>query len=443
MTANKAVVIGAGLAGCEAAYQLARRGINVTLIEQKPNKLSPVHKSGLFAELVCSNSFRAEGLYNAVGLLQQEMRELDSLIIKAADHSRVPAGGALAVNRSQFAAFVTREIIEHKNIEVRREEAVKLPQDGVVIAAPGPLVEGTLADDIIKTVGKGMLSFYDAAAPIVMGETIDMSKAFYGSRYDKGGSDDYINCPMNEEQYRAFYEALVSAERAPLHGFEQGRVFEGCMPVEVMAGRGFQTLLFGPLKPVGLRAPGSDERPFAVVQLRREDKEGRLYNLVGFQTNLKFGEQLRVFQMIPGLENAEFVRFGVMHKNAFLASPGLLNNNYELTKRPGLFFAGQITGVEGYVESASSGLLAGLFAACDLLGQSRPSFSRNTACGALAAYVSDYAGGDFQPMNITFGIMNTLETRAKGKDKKRETSERALEEIQRIAQSLKVKETTT
>ncbi len=435
MAQNKAVVIGAGLAGCEAAYQMARRGIKVTLFEQKPGKLSPAHKSGLFAEIICSNSFRAEGLYNAVGLLKEEMRELDSLIMRAADVSRVPAGGALAVDRSQFSARVTREIIEHKNIDVIREEALYLPEDGVVIAAPGPLVEGLLAKDIEETVGAGMLAFYDAAAPIVMGDSIDMTKAFFGSRYDKGG-DDYINCPMDEAQYRAFYEALTGAETVQVHGFEDSRVFEGCMPVETMAARGFQTLLFGPLKPVGLKAPGAEKMPHAVVQLRREDKEGRMYNIVGFQTHLKYGEQQRVFRMIPGLEQAEFARFGVMHRNTFLASPGQLNVNYELKNRPGLFFAGQITGVEGYVESASSGLLAGIFAASDISGQPRPVFSSNTACGALADYVANYQGTDFQPMNITFGIMNTIDSRAKGKEKKREISERALEEITRFKQSL-------
>lgn len=435
MAQNKAVVIGAGLAGCEAAYQMARRGIKVTLIEQKPNKLSPAHKSGLFAELVCSNSLRAVGLYNAVGLLKQEMREMDSLIMRAADAVSVPAGGALAVNRSLFAARVTREIFENNNIEIKREEALGLPEAGIVIAAPGPLVEGFLAKHIEDTMGEGMLSFFDAAAPIVMGKSIDMTKAFYGSRYDKGG-DDYINCPMDDSQYRAFYDALTTAETVELHGFEKGKVFEGCMPVETMAGRGFQTLLFGPLKPVGLKPPGAERNPCAVVQLRREDKEGRMYNLVGFQTHLKFGEQQRVFRMIPGLEQAEFARYGVMHRNTFLASPGLLNVNYELKKRPGLFFAGQITGVEGYVESASSGLLAGLFAASDILGQPRPVFSRNTACGALAEYVANYQGSDFQPMNMTFGIMNTIDTRTKGKERKREISERALEEVKRIAESL-------
>jgi len=435
MAQNKAVVIGAGLAGCEAAYQLARRGIKVTLIEQKPNKLSPAHKSGLFSELVCSNSLRAAGLFNAVGLLKQEMREMDSLAIRAADAVSVPAGGALAVNRSMFAARITREIMENKNIEIKREEALCLPEEGIVIAAPGPLVEGLLAKDIEDTVGQGMLSFFDAAAPIVMGGSIDMTKAFYGSRYDKGG-DDYINCPMDETQYRAFYDALTTAATVELRGFEKGKVFEGCMPVETMAGRGFQTLLFGPLKPVGLRPPGADKTPYAVVQLRREDKEGRMYNLVGFQTHLKFGEQQRVFRMIPGLEQAEFARYGVMHRNTFLASPGLLNINYELKKRLGLFFAGQITGVEGYVESASSGLLAGIFAASDILGQPRPVFSRNTACGALADYVANYQGSDFQPMNITFGIMNTIHSRTKGKERKREISERALEEIKRISKSL-------
>ncbi len=432
---NRAVVIGAGLAGCEAAYQMAKRGVKVTLIEQKPVKLSPAHKSGLFAEIVCSNSLRAEGLYNAVGLLKEEMRALDSLIMRAADLSRVPAGGALAVDRARFATRVTREIIENKNIEVRREEALYLPEDGVVIAAPGPMVEGLLAKDIEDTVGKGMLAFYDAAAPIVMGDSIDMTKAFFASRYGKGG-DDYINCPMDEAEYRAFYDALITAETVKPHGFEDFRVFEGCMPVETMASRGFQTLLFGPLKPVGIKAPNGGKPPFAVVQLRREDSKGRMYNIVGFQTHLKYGEQQRVFRMIPGLEHAEFARFGMMHRNAFLASPGRLNVNYELITRPGLFFAGQITGVEGYVESASSGLLAGIFAASDLLGRPRPVFSRNTACGALADYVANYQGTDFQPMNITFGIMNTLESQTKGKEKKREISERALVEIRRIAAGL-------
>lgn len=431
---SSAAVIGAGLAGCEAAYQLARRGIKVRLIEKKPKAMTPAHHSEHFAELVCSNSLRADALESAAGLLKQEMRELGSLIIEAADACRVPAGGALAVDRDAFSRLITQKIKQNGNIEVVCEQAQTLPEQGVAIVAPGPLVEGALAKSIEDTVGSGMLSFYDAAAPIVTGESIDRSKAFFASRYDKGG-DDYLNCPMDEAQYRAFYEALVSAEAAQLHGFEDEKVFEGCMPVETMAKRGFSTLLFGPLKPVGLNAPDG-KRPYAVVQLRREDNKGRLFNLVGFQTHLKFGEQRRVFSMIPGLENAEFVRYGVMHRNTFLSSPGVLSDCFELLKRPGLFFAGQITGVEGYIESAASGLLAGLCAACDILGKPRPRFGAQTAIGALGAYVSGYAGADFQPMNITFGIISPLAVRAKGKDKKQMISQRALESVKRIAQSL-------
>ena len=431
---SSVTVIGAGLAGCEAAYQLARRGIKVRLIEQKPKAMTPAHHSEQFAELVCSNSLRADALTNAAGLLKQEMRELGSLIIEAADACRVPAGGALAVDRDAFSRYITQKIKEHENIEVVCEQAQTLPEQGVAIIAPGPLVEGALAKSIEDTVGNGMLSFYDAAAPIVTGESIDRSKAFFASRYGKGG-DDYLNCPMDEAQYRAFYEALVNAETAQLHGFEDQKVFEGCMPVETMAKRGFSTLLFGPLKPVGLTAPDG-KRPYAVVQLRREDNEGWLFNLVGFQTHLKFGEQRRVFSMIPGLENAEFVRYGVMHRNTFLSSPGVLSDCFELIKRPGLFFAGQITGVEGYIESTASGLLAGLCAACDILGKPRPRFEAQTAIGALGAYVSSYAGADFQPMNITFGIISSLAVRAKGKDKKQMISERALDSVKRIAQSL-------
>jgi len=425
MATNSATVIGAGLAGCEAAFALARRGVSVTLFEQKPQEYSPAHHSPGFAELVCSNSLRADGLYNAVGLLKEEMRRLGSLVMAAADATRVPAGGALAVDRHAFSDYITRAVEGHPRINVVREPMRALPRQGVVIAAPGPLVSDGIAADIEQTAG-GMLAFFDAAAPIVTAESIDMDKAFFASRYGKGGGDDYLNCPMDEAQYRAFYEALVTAETAELHGFEDARVFEGCMPVETMARRGYQTLLFGPLKPVGLRPPGADKPPFAVVQLRREDGEGRLYNLVGFQTHLKFGEQRRVFGMIPGLAHAEFARYGVMHKNAYLNSPALLSESYEMKNRPGLFFAGQITGVEGYVESASSGLLAGIFAACDLLGMARPRFTRDTACGALAAYVSGYAGADFQPMNIHFGIMNTIEGKWRGRDKKLAVSQRAL-----------------
>ncbi|MGI5849414.1 MAG: methylenetetrahydrofolate--tRNA-(uracil(54)-C(5))-methyltransferase (FADH(2)-oxidizing) TrmFO [Christensenellales bacterium] len=428
---NNVTVIGAGLAGSEAAWQLAQRGIDVTLYEQKPLIFSPAHKSDLFAELVCSNSFRAEGIFNAVGLLKQEMRELGSLVLQAADAVRVPAGGALAVDRKAFSQYITESIMQNDHIRVVRESVDLLPKDGTVIVAAGPLVSELLSQSISDTVGSGMLSFFDAAAPIVTAESIDMSKVFFASRYGKGS--DYLNCPMDEAQYRAFFKALVHAETAKIHGFEQEKVFEGCMPIETMAKRGFHTLCYGPLKPVGLRDPATGRMSFAVVQLRREDLEGRLFNIVGFQTHLKFGEQCRVFSMIPGLENAEFVRYGVMHKNTYLKSPAVLNEYYEMKTHPGLFFAGQITGVEGYIESASSGLLAGIFAACDHRGKRRPVFSRNTACGALAHYISGYCGEDFQPMNINFGIMNTIDIGTAKKDKKMAVSKRALEEIRKLA----------
>ncbi len=425
MKNNKATVVGAGLAGCEAAYQLAKRGIDVTLYESKPHYCSPAHTSDMFAELVCSNSLRADGLSNAVGLLKQEMREMDSLIMRAADSTKVAAGGALAVDRHKFSKYITDEITVNEHINVVLQEVTSIPNDDVVIVAAGPLVSAALADDISKNVG--MLSFYDAAAPIVTAESIDMDVAFFASRYDKG--NDYINCAMDETQYAKFYEALIGAQTAHMHGFEDSKVFEGCMPIETMAKRGYQTLCFGPLKPKGLNYPGTDKMPFAVVQLRREDSEGRLFNLVGFQTHLKFGEQKRVFSMIPGLENAEFVRYGVMHKNTYIHSPQILSDHYESKARKGLFFAGQITGVEGYIESASSGMLAGIFASCDIIGSESPIFSANTACGALAKYVSGYTGADFQPMNVNYGIMNSLSIRATKQDKRLAISKRALEEI--------------
>jgi methylenetetrahydrofolate--tRNA-(uracil-5-)-methyltransferase len=432
MKKDNAAVIGAGLAGCEAAWQLARFGADVTLYEQKPLSFSPAHSSENFAELVCSNSLRAEGLLNAVGLLKQEMRELGSLVMRAADGAKVPAGGALAVDRHKFSEYITQAIRSEERIHVVTERVSSIPEEGVVIVAAGPLVSDDLAEDIAKRAG-GMLSFCDAAAPIAAAESIDMGKAFWASRYGKGS--DYLNCPMNEREYREFYEALISAETAHVHGFEDGRVFEGCMPVETMAKRGFRTLLFGPLKPVGITCPDGS-KPFAVVQLRREDAEGRLFNLVGFQTRLKFGGQKRVFRMIPGLQNAEFVRYGVMHRNTYINSPSLLSEYYDMKDRPGLYFAGQITGVEGYVESASSGLLAGIFAACDIAGRPRPRFSRDTACGALGAYVSGYAGADFQPMNITYGIINTIDTKGTRRDRRLAVSKRALDEIKRIKEGL-------
>jgi methylenetetrahydrofolate--tRNA-(uracil-5-)-methyltransferase len=403
--------------------------------------MSPAHTAAGFAELVCSNSLRAEGFGNAVGLLKQEMRELGSLVMEAAEAARVPAGGALAVNRHAFSDYITDKITHHNLIEVRTEEAQALPEDGIAILAPGPLVDGALLRSIEAAVthsghfGGELLSFFDAAAPIVTGESIDYGKAFFASRYGKGEGTDYLNCAMNMDQYRAFWEALTTAETAHLHEFEDHKVFEGCMPVETMARRGFDTLRYGPLKPVGLTAPDGS-KPFAVVQLRREDSEGRMYNLVGFQTHLTFGEQRRVFRMIPGLENAEIVRYGVMHKNVFLKSPALLNRYYEMRERPGLFFAGQITGVEGYVESAASGLLAGIFAACDAVGEPRPELSAATACGALASYISGYVGNDFQPMNINYGIISAIQTKARGRDKKLLIAERALEEIRRVVGGL-------
>jgi methylenetetrahydrofolate--tRNA-(uracil-5-)-methyltransferase len=430
---NSVAVIGAGLAGSEAAWQLARRGVKVHLFEQKPDRHSPAHSGSGFAELVCSNSLRADGIESAVGLLKQEIRELDSLVMRAADATRVPAGGALAVDRDAFSRYITEALSHNEYIEIVRGEVDSLPDEGIVIAAPGPLVEGALAQDIGRIAG-GFLSFFDAAAPIVTADSIDMDKAYFASRYGKGNGDDYLNCAMDRAQYHAFWEELTKADTAELHGFEDDKVFEGCMPVETMARRGVDTLRYGPLKPVGLTMPDGT-RPYAVVQLRREDNEGRMYNLVGFQTHLKFGEQRRVFGMIPGLQRAEFARYGVMHRNSFVCGPKVLNRYYECKARPGLYLAGQIAGVEGYVESAASGLLAGLCAVCDVLGQARPDFSRDTAIGALSAYVSGYAGADFQPMNITYGLINTIE--AKKSDKKRMVAERALAEVRRFAGTCK------
>ncbi len=428
MNPKTAIVVGAGLAGCEAAYQLSRLGIKVTLYESKPKVMSPAHSSQGFAELVCSNSLRSDSLTNAVGLLKQEMRLYSSLIMQAADATKVPAGGALAVDRNKFSDYVTEKINSDERITIVRKEVTSIPSGDAVIIAAGPLCSQSLADDIGRNVG--LLHFFDAASPIVTAESIDMGKAFFASRYDKGS--DYINCAMDEQQYRQFYEALIGAETVQLHGFEDSKVFEGCMPVETMAKRGYKTLCFGPLKPKGLFYPGTKKMPYAVVQLRREDTDGRLWSLVGFQTHLKFGEQKRVFSMIPGLENAEFVRYGVMHENTYINSPQLLTERYESKQQKGLYFAGQITGVEGYIESASSGMLAGIFAGHSLLGKESPHFSANTACGALAKYVSGYAGSDFQPMNITFGIVNPIAFKGSKNDKRLAISERALNEIRSI-----------
>lgn len=430
-------VLGAGLAGCEAAWQLASRGIGVRLIEMKPKKMSLAHVSGDFAELVCSNSLRADALSNAVGLLKAEMRLLNSLIIGCADEVRVEAGGALAVDRTAFSKLVTNRIRRHPLIEILEDEACDIPE-GYVIIATGPLTDGELAVSIAKiTCGGGdtdaseFLHFYDASAPIVSAESIDMTRAFFASRYDKG-TPDYINCPMDEGEYRAFHSELCSARGAKVHSFEDEKVFEGCMPVEVMARRGYDTLRFGPMKPKGIYHPETGRESFAVCQLRRDNSDGTMYNIVGFQTHLAFPEQRRVFGMIPALENAEFLRYGVMHRNTYIRSPGLLDRYYRLKRDPRIRFAGQITGVEGYVESAASGLTVGLETASELLGERQADFPKITAIGALSLYISDESVRDFQPMNINFGIIEPLGYRVKGKQNKNlAISERSLEYIRR------------
>ncbi len=423
-------IIGAGLAGCEAAWQAAQRGVTVKLYEMKPKKHTPAHKSGDFAELVCSNSLRADGIYNAVGLLKEEMRKMESLIMSCADAARVPAGGALAVDREGFSRLVTEKIKNHPNIEVFEEEVTGIDTDVYTIIAAGPLASDAIAEDIKRLSGSEYLHFFDAAAPIVSYESINMDKAFRAARYGKGG-DDYINCPMDRDEYLAFYKELVSAEAAEVHGVDgDPKVFEGCMPIEVMAKRGEDTMRFGPLKPVGLTNPHDGQRPHAVVQLRQDNAAGSMYNIVGFQTHLKFPEQKRVFSMIPGLENAEFMRYGVMHRNTYINSPKLLNKEYRMREYPKIFFAGQITGVEGYVESAASGLIAGRAAANALLGKCSEIPSKATAIGALAAYVSNEGIVNFQPMNVNYGIMEGLTERIKDKRVKAERiAERSLAEI--------------
>ncbi len=426
-------VIGAGLAGCEAAWQLAKRGINVRLVEMKPNKMTPAHHSGEFAELVCSNSLRSDELTNAVGLLKQELRQLSSLIMESADLNRVAAGGALAVDREGFSSSITERIKGAPNIEIVSEEAQVIPE-GEVIIATGPLTSDVLAQEIAKKCSDvSFLNFYDAAAPIVTVESVDMDSAFYASRYDKGTAD-YINCPMTKEEYLAFWTELCKAQEAHIHGFDDAGVFEGCMPVEVMARRGEDTLRFGPLKPVGLIDPRSGRENYAVVQLRRDNAVGTIYNIVGFQTHLTYSEQKRVFSMIPALKNAEFVRYGVMHRNTYLNSPKLLDRYYRLKSEPRISFAGQITGVEGYVESCASGMCVGLETAARLLGQQPLNFPRETALGALSLYVSDSSVGNFQPMNINFGIIEALGKKIKGKrNKNAEISARSLEIIKKYS----------
>ena len=427
-----ATVIGAGLAGSECAWQLAQRGVHVTLREMKPEKKTPAHTTEHFAELCCSNSLRSDQLENAVGLLKEELRRLDSLILSCADATRVEAGGALAVDRHGFAALVTERIRSHPNITVVPGEVTELP-DGEVVVASGPLTSDALARRLQTLLGEGTaLHFYDAAAPLVSAASVDMDKAWLGSRYDRGTAD-YVNCPMTEEEYLAFWEALTTAQEAEVHGFEDKAVFEGCMPVEVMARRGRDTLCYGPLKPRGLRDPRTGREPFAVVQLRRDNAEGSVYNLVGFQTHLKFPEQRRVFSMIPALHDAEFLRYGVMHRNTFLDSPRLLDRYYRLKTELRISFAGQMTGVEGYVESAASGFLVGVETARRLRGLPPIDFPRETAIGALGLYVSDPSVTAFQPMNINFGIIPPLDHRVKGKrNKNAELSQRSLAIIEQL-----------
>lgn len=409
-------VIGAGLAGCEAAMQIANRGIEVHLFEMKPQKRTPAHKSDLFGELVCSNSLKAMRVESAAGLLKEEMRRLDSFLMKCADKCQVPAGGALAVDREIFARLVTEGIESHPLIKVYHEEITSIPDDAVTIIATGPLTSDPLAKAIEERFGDS-LSFFDAAAPIVTAESVDMDYAFTASRYDRGGDDDYINCPMNKEEYEVFYNALVNAERAPLHDFDVNnpKVYEGCMPVEVLAQRGEGTLRFGPMKPIGLINPKTGHRAWALLQLRKENAAGTMYNLVGFQTNLKFPEQNRVFSLIPALHNADFVRYGVMHRNTFLCSPKVLNSDFSVKENSRLFFAGQITGVEGYMESAASGIMAGINAAKVLKGENTQTLPETTMIGALSRYIADPTVKKFQPMGANLGVLPELEKRPRDK----------------------------
>ncbi|RZT22952.1 FADH(2)-oxidizing methylenetetrahydrofolate--tRNA-(uracil(54)-C(5))-methyltransferase TrmFO [Fictibacillus sp. BK138] len=428
-------VIGAGLAGSEAAWQIASRGIKVKLYEMRPVRQTPAHHTEKFAELVCSNSLRANTLTNAVGVLKEEMRKLNSVIISSADDCAVPAGGALAVDRHEFAGLVTERVKNHPNVEVITEEVTEIP-DGPTIIATGPLTSDHLSKALNSLTGEEYLYFYDAAAPIIEVESINMDKVYLKSRYDKGEAA-YLNCPMTEEEFDRFYEALITSETVPLKEFEKEIFFEGCMPVEVMAKRGKKTLLFGPMKPVGLEDPKTGKIPYAVVQLRQDNSAGTLYNIVGFQTHLKWGPQKELIQLIPGLENAEVVRYGVMHRNTFLNSPKLLKDTYQLKERDDLFFAGQMTGVEGYVESAASGLIAGINAAKLVKGEELAVFPRETAIGSMAYYITTANPDNFQPMNANFGLMPPLETRIKNKQERNMAiAERALETIQNFITNL-------
>lgn len=428
---KEVTVLGAGLAGSECAWQLAKRGIKVRLFEMKPEKMTPAHKSPYFAELVCSNSLRSDELSNAVGLLKAEMRKMGSIIMESADANRVPAGGALAVDREGFARYVTEKLTACDNIELISKEATDFP-DGELVVATGPLTSDALAEKLTELCNDTGLHFYDAVAPIVTLESVDMDNAFFASRYDKG-TPDYVNCPMDETEYKAFWKELCGAKEAAVHGFDDGGVFEGCMPVEVMARRGEDTLRYGPLKPVGLRDPRTGKDNYAVVQLRRDNSDGTIYNMVGFQTHLTWGEQKRVFSMIPALKNAEFVRYGVMHRNTYLNSPKLLDRYYRLKSEPRISFAGQMTGVEGYVESAASGMLVGIETAARLLELPPVDFPQETAIGALGLYISSGSVGDFQPMNINFGIITPLGYRVRGKrNKNAEISARSLAVIDEL-----------
>ena len=428
---DKVTVLGAGLAGSECAWQLAKRGIKVRLVEMKPNKMSPAHTSPYFGELVCSNSLRSDELSNAVGLLKAEMRAMGSLIMESADANKVAAGGALAVDREGFAKYITDKLRENENIEVVEAEATEIPEGQVVIAT-GPLSSDAIAERIAELCPASDLHFYDAVAPIVSLESVDMDSAFFASRYNKGTAD-YVNCPMDKDEYLAFWQELCNAKEAEVHGFDDGGVFEGCMPVEVMARRGVDTLRYGPLKPVGLVDPRTGRENYAVVQLRRDNADGTIYNIVGFQTHLTWGEQKRVFSMIPALKNANFVRYGVMHRNTYINSPTLLDRYYRLRQDERISFAGQITGVEGYVESAASGMLVGIELAARLLGMESVDFPQETAIGALGLYISGGSVGEFQPMNINFGIIKALDYRVKGKrNKNAEISRRSLEIIEKL-----------
>jgi methylenetetrahydrofolate--tRNA-(uracil-5-)-methyltransferase len=430
---QQVTVIGAGLAGTEAAWQIASRGVRVKLYEMRPVVKTPAHHTDKFAELVCSNSLRANGLTNAVGVLKEEMRMLNSLVLGAADRHAVPAGGALAVDRDGFSGEITSTLHQHPLIEVVNEELTTLPEDGIVVVATGPLTSPALSEQIKALMGEEYFYFYDAAAPIIEKDSIDMNKVYLASRYDKGEAA-YLNCPMTEEEFDVFYEALITAEVAQLKEFEKEIYFEGCMPIEVMMKRGKQTALFGPMKPVGLVNPHTGELPHAVVQLRQDNAAGTLYNLVGFQTHLKWGEQKRVFNLIPGLENAEFVRYGVMHRNTFINSPKLLRPTYQFKERPNLFFAGQMTGVEGYVESAASGLIAGMNAAKAALGQELVVLPVETTLGSMAQYITTADFKHFQPMNANFGLLPKLETKIRNKKEKNEAlAQRALDGIARFA----------